>query len=154
MKKNSFTYTLTLTSSQLRAVCGAVELLMRLKINQPEEIPRGALNWGDGLSVDEWCRRRDKEEPLLRQAFKELFPTWEDVKKDEQWYRLYNLYQVTRYALHEAENPEGKGVDSYPPWNSGGVDEPMPKCTFIADSENPLARVKISKPTFKEDSRE
>lgn len=130
MKQNNFTYTLTLTSSQLRAVCNAVELLMRLKINQPEEIPRGALNWGNGLSVEEWCRRRDKAEPLLRQAFKELFPTWEDVKKDEQWYRLYNLYQVTRYALHETETPEGKGVDSYPPWNAGGVDEPMPKCEF------------------------
>ena len=154
MKDKKPTYTLTLTSAQCRSVCNAVELLMRLKINQPEEIPRGALQWGDGLSVEEWCRRRDKAEPLLRQAFKELFPTLDDVKKDEQWYRLYNLYQVTRYALHEAENPEGKGVDSYPPWNSGGVDEPMPKCTFIADSENPLARVKISKPTFKEDSRE
>ncbi len=129
-KKNNHTYTLTLTSAQCRSVCNAVELLMRLKINQPEEIPRSALNWGDGLSVDEWCRRRDKAEPLLRQAFNELFPTWQDVKKDEQWYRLYNLYQVTRYALHEAENPEGKGVDSYKPWNAGGVDEPMPKCTF------------------------
>lgn len=134
--KTSFTYTLTLTSSQLRAVCGAVELLMRLKINQPEEIPRGALNWGDGLSVDEWCKRRDKAEPLLRQAFNELFPTWKDVKKDEQWYRLYNLYQATRYAIHEAENPESKGtVDSYPPLNAGGVDEPMPKCEFRKEKE-------------------
>lgn len=53
MPNNNFTYTLTLTSSQMRSVCNAVELLMRLKINQPEEIPRGALNWGDGLSVDE-----------------------------------------------------------------------------------------------------
>lgn len=129
-EKNGFTYTLTLTSAQCRAVCNAVELLMRLKINQPEEIPRGALNWGNGLSVEEWCRRRDRAEPLLRQAFKELFPTLDDVKKDEQWYRLYNLCQVTRYALHEAEAPEGKGVDSYPPWKAGGVDEPMPKCTF------------------------
>ena len=138
MKKDkpSFTYTLTLTSSQIRAVCGAVELLMRLKINQPDEISRGALNWGDGLSVDEWCRRRDRAEPLLRQAFQELFPTWEDVKKDEQWYRLYNLYQVTRYGLHEAENPSGTGVDSYPPWNAGGVDEPMPKCTFEKEVSN------------------
>lgn len=128
--KLQFAYTLTLTSSQIRAVCGAVELLMRLKINQPEEIPRGALNWGNGLPVDEWCRRRDRAEPLLRQAFKELFPTYKDVKKDDEWYRLYNLYQATRYAIHEAENPEGKGVDSYPPVNIGGLDEPMPKCTF------------------------
>lgn len=135
MPNNNFTYTLTLTSSQCRAVCNAVELLMRLKINQPEEIPRGALNWGNGLSVEEWCRRRDRAEPLLRQAFKELFPALNDVKKDEQWYRLYNLYQVTRYALHEAETPEGKGVDSYPPWNAGGVDEPMPKCEFRKENQ-------------------
>lgn len=130
MTNNNFTYTLTLTSSQCRAVCNAVEFLMRLKINQPEEIPRAVLSWGEGLSVEEWCRRRNRAEPLLRRAFKELFPTYDDVKKDDEWYRLYNLYQVTRYALHEAENPEGKGVDSYPPVNIGGLDEPMPKCTF------------------------
>lgn len=129
-QQNNFTYSLTLTSSQCRAVCNAVEFLMCLKINQPEEIPRGALNWGEGLSVDEWCRRRDKAEPHLRLAFKELFPTYEDVKKDDEWYRLYNLYQATRYAIHEAECPEGKGVDAYPPVNIGGLDEPMPKCTF------------------------
>lgn len=96
----------------------------------------GVLQWGDGLSVEEWCRRRDRAEPLLRQAFKELFPTYKDVKKDDEWYRLYNLYQATRYALHEAENPESKGtVDSYPPLNAGGVDEPMPKCEFRKEKE-------------------
>ncbi len=137
IQQNNFTYTLTLTSSQCRAVSNAVEFLMRLKINQPEEIPRAVLSWGDGLSVDEWCRRRDRAEPLLRQAFKELFPTYEDVKKDDEWYRLYNLYQVTRYALHEAENPETKDtVDAYPPVNIGGLDEPMPKCTFEKEVTN------------------
>lgn len=154
MKDKQFTYTLTMSSAQCHAVCESVEFLMRLRMAQSDEIPRHVLEWGDGLSVDEWCRRRDEAEPLLRQAFKELFPTYKDVKKDEQWYRLYNLYQVTRYALHEAENPSGTGVDSYPPWNAGGVDEPMPKCRFSAAIENPLTRVKISKPTFKEDSRE
>ena len=68
MKDKKPTYTLTLTSAQCRAVCSAVELLMRLKINQPEEIPRGALQWGDGLSVEEWCKRRDKAEPRAGQS--------------------------------------------------------------------------------------
>lgn len=129
MSKVNPTYTLTMSGTQARAVCNAVELLMRLKINQPEEIPRSALNWGNGLSVDEWCRRRDKAEPLLRQAFNEMFPTWQDVKKDEEWHRLYDLFQVIRYAIHEAENPSGTGVDSYPPMCTAG--EKMAKCEVL-----------------------
>lgn len=129
MSKVNPAYTLTMSSTQARSVCNAVELLMRLKINQPEEIPRAVLNWGNGLSVDEFCRRRDKAEPILRQAFGELFPTWHDVKKDEEWHRLYDLYQVIRYAIHEAENPEGKGVDSYPPMCTAG--EKMAKCEVL-----------------------
>ena len=129
MNANKPGYTLTMSNEQTKAVLKSVELLMRLKINQPEEIPRSVLNWGDGLSVDEWCRRRDKAEPLLRQAFSELFPTWQDVKKDKEWHRLYDLCQVIRYAIHEAENPEGTGVDSYPPMCTAG--EKMAKCEVL-----------------------
>lgn len=128
MKANKPGYTLTMSNEQTKAVLKSVELLMRLKINQPGEIPRAALNWGNGLSVDEWCRRRDKAEPLLRQAFNELFPTWQDVKQDEEWHRLYDLLQVIRYAIHEAENPSGTGVDSYPPRCT--TYEKMAKCEW------------------------
>lgn len=128
MSEKNITYTLTMSADQCHAVNGAVELLMRLKISQPEEIPRAVLPWGDGLSVDEWCRRRDKAEPLLKQAFAWLFPCWQDIKKDKEWYRLYDLYQVIRKAIHDAEHPQGTGVDSYGPMCTAG--EKMAKCEF------------------------
>ena len=114
MSEKKITYMLTMSSDQCHAVKDAVELLMRLKINQPEEIPRAVLPFGEGLTVDEYCKRRDKAEPYLRLAFKELFPTLEDVKMGQEWNRLYDLYQVFSKAIHDAEHPETTGVDSYP----------------------------------------
>ena len=124
------TYTLTMTGEQAKTVNKAVELLMRLKINQPHEIPRAVMEYGmyNDLGVDEFCKRRDAAEPHLDAAFREIFTKWEEVKKDHEWHVLYNVYQAIRYQIHEAEHPQSTGVDSYPPINSGGVG--IPKCTY------------------------
>ena len=111
MSEKKLTYTLTMSAEQCHAVCEAVEFLMRLRMAQSDEIPRHVLEWGEGLSCDEWCRRRDEAEPILHEAFRILFPSWTEAKRDN---RLYDLYQVTRKAIHDAEHPEGTGVDSYP----------------------------------------
>lgn len=124
-KENGFTYTLTMSSAQCHAVCESVEFLMRLRMAQTDEIPRHVLEWGEGLGVDEWCRRRDEAEPLLNAAFRILFPSWTEAKRDN---RLYDLYQVTRKAIHDAEHPETTGVDSYPLMETAG--EPMAKCEW------------------------
>ena len=128
MSDKNITYTLIMSAEQCNAVSGAVELLMRLKINQPEEIPRAVLAWGEGLSVDEWCKRRDRAAPCLRLAFKEMFPPCHVLKKDQEWHRLYDLYQVIRRAIHDAEHPQTTGVDSYDPMCTAG--EKMAKCEF------------------------
>ena len=129
-------YRLEMTSEQAREVNKAVELLMRLKLNQPEEIPRAVLSWGEGLTCDEWCERRDGAEPPLREAFRQLFPTVADVRKDDEWHRLYNLHQVIRKAIHDAEHPETTGVDSYPPINSGG-EKRMPRMEWKPEKKAP-----------------
>lgn len=122
-------YTLKMNSIQARETLNAVELLMRLKINQPEEISRAVLDgMFERIGCDEFCRRRDRANEHLRAAFQEIFPTWDEVKKDEQWYRLYNLYQSIRYAIHQAEHPNSTGVDSYPPIQF--TDEPIPECEW------------------------
>lgn len=125
VKDKQFTYTLTLSSAQCHAVCEAIEFLMRLRMAQSDEIPRHVLKWGEGLSCDEWCRRRDEAEPLLNAAFRILFPPWTEAKRDN---RLYDLYQVTRKAIHDAEHPETTGVDSYPLLQT--AEEPMAKCEW------------------------
>lgn len=122
-------YTLHLNSEQAVTLLKAVEVLMRMKIDQCEEISRAVLDgMYERLGCYEYCRRRDAANAHLTSAFAEIFPTWNDVKKDAEWYRLYNLYQSVRYARHEAEYPNGTGVDSYPPMQM--TDEPIPKCEW------------------------
>ena len=122
-------YTLKLNSTQAAYVLKAVDLLMRLKINQPEEISRDVLDgMYERLGSNEYCNRRDKANSYLRLAFLEIFPTWDEVKKDDEWHSLYNIYQALRYQRHLAEYPNSKGVDSYPPMHFGG--EEIPECTW------------------------
>jgi hypothetical protein len=129
-KENDFTYILTMSSSQCHAVCESVEFLMRLRMAQTDEIPRHVLEWGKGLSVDEWCRRRDEAEPLLNAAFRILFPSWTETRRDD---RLYDLYQVMRKAIRDTEYPETTGVDSYPLMQT--AEEPMAKCEWGKNDE-------------------
>ena len=124
--KRTVEYTLTMTNDQARETLKAVELLMRLKIGQYEEIPFALLDLGD----NEFCDRRDTAKPFLQAAFGAMSPNrlgsgW---KKDNEWYRLYNLYQSLRFAIHNAEHPDSTGVDSYPPTQF--TEEPLPQCEW------------------------
>ena len=134
---NGVEYILTMNSDQAHTALKAIELLMRLKINQPEEIARAIMpdDYFDEKTgkvnkerFNEYIHRRDVAEQCLKAAFLQIFPTWEDVRKDEEWYRLYNLYQAIRYQIHLAEHPGSKGVDSRPPMRL--TDEPIPDCRF------------------------
>ena len=134
---NGVEYVLTMNSNQAHTALKAIELLMRLKINQPEEIAKAVMpdDYFDEKTgkvnkerFDEHIQRRDAADGYVKMAFLQIFPTWEDVRKDEEWYRLYNLYQAIRYQIHLAENPDSKGVDSHPPMRL--TDEPMPDCRF------------------------
>ena len=131
MSKN-LEYTLILNSDQAHEALKAVELLMRLKINQPDQLSRDLLEpMYERIGCDEFCKRRDAANKHLRLAFLEIFPALDDWKKDTEWYRLYNLYQALRYAIHEAEYPNSVGVDSYPPMQF--TEEPIPKCGWTSD---------------------
>lgn len=114
-------YSLTMNPEQARTALKAVELLMRLKLNQYEELPFALID----LSRKDFCDRRDLAKFHLKPAFEQLNGWRHDAEwKDDEWYRLYNLYQVLRYMIHEAEHPESVGVDSYPPTRR--TDEPLP----------------------------
>ena len=118
-------YTLKMNSDQARACLNAVELLMRLKLNQAFTFNDSICGW----NVDDWNDWHEATrhvETALGLLFKCREPeTW----KDPEWYRLYNLYQVIRYQVHMAENPTGTGVDSYPPIQF--TDEPLPECAHV-----------------------
>lgn len=128
-------YTLTMNSAQAHETLKAVELLMRLKINQSKEISRAVMPedyWQDDKldkeMFNDYLTRRDAANRHMEMAFNYIFPSWEDAKKDEEWYRLYNIYQALRYQIHLAEHPDSTGVDSYPPTQF--TEEPIPKCTW------------------------
>lgn len=114
-------YRLTLNSQQAHELLHAVELFMRLKLGQYEELPFSLID----LDRDDFCDRRDEARAYLKPAFEALLG-WKKIGgyKDDQWYRLYNMYQVVRYAIHNAEHPESTGVDSYPPLQF--TSEPLP----------------------------
>ena len=123
-------YTITMNSDQAHELCRAVELLMRLKLGQYNELPYMLLD----LGAKDYCERRDDARPHLEKAFDALFRgkgpgDW----KDEQWHRLYDLFQVLRYMIHEAEHPDSIGVDSYPPRSSNG--EPLPEWSWCKTVE-------------------
>ena len=125
-----FEYQLFMNSEQAREALKAVEFLMRLKLKQYDVIPYNLLEMGS----KDYCWKRDMAAPYFKQAFEIYF---KEVKpeeyKDDEWYRLYNLYQVLRKAIHDAESPESTGVDSYEPIQF--TDEPMPKCSFVRAKE-------------------
>lgn len=126
-EKQDVEYTITFHSAQAKTAMKAVELLLRLKLKQFREIPFSIVNIGD----PGFCRKRDEAEPLLEKAFDIMLPFG---KKDEEWFRLYNIYQALRYAMHEAEYPESQGVDSWPPMQL--TDEPIPECKWRKTDES------------------
>ena len=114
-------YTLTLNSEQAREIVKAVELLMRLKLNQAFSFCDSVASWED-FNTGKWQEARRYVELALSLLFENKEPhTW----KDNEWYRLYNIYQVLRKAIHDAEHPDTTGVDSYDPLQI--TDEPLPK---------------------------
>ena len=116
-----YEYTLTLNSEQARETLKAVELLMRLKLNQAFTFSDSVVGW----DTKDWKgihTATKKVEEALSILFKDREP---EKWKDDEWYRLYNLYQVIRKAIHDAEHPETPGVDSYDPIKF--TDEPLPK---------------------------
>lgn len=122
---NGVEYVLTMNSDQAHTALKAIELLMRMKLGQYREIAFALLD----VTKEDFCHRRDLSETKLKQAFDILYDGKKDGEwKDAEWYRLYNLYQEIRYQIHLAENPDNKGVDSYPPMQM--TDEPMPDCRF------------------------
>ena len=121
-------YNLTLNSSQAHEILKAVELLMRLKINQSFTFTDTVATW------DVQCHNNLREaRRYVELALGILFEgkdssTW----KDAEWYRLYNLYQVIRKAIHDAEHPDSPGVDSQEPIQF--TSEPLPKIRWEKDN--------------------
>ena len=125
-------YRLTLNKTQAHTALKAIELMLRLKLNQPEEIPFALI-----LNEEDFCERRDNAKPLLEAAFNIMYKGRDNTDaswKDAEWYRLYNMYQVLRKAIHDAEHPDSKGVDSYPP--IAFTEEPLPGIETLYEGED------------------
>lgn len=113
-------YVLTMNSNQTKETLKAIELLMRLKIKQFDILPYNLLDIG----AKDYCDKRDAAEPLLRDLGEIFFPGWH-YSKDEEWNRLYDLYQVLRHAIHDAEYPTCKSQYADEPAQYSR--EPLPK---------------------------
>ena len=125
-----YEYVLTLNSDQCKETFKAVELLMRLKLGQYQELVYSLCDIRNPSFAD----NIDSADRVLKSAFEIIYKDKKPGEyKDEEWYRLYNLYQVLRKAIHDAEHPETKGIDSYEPMQL--TDEPLPKIRWSKHEE-------------------
>lgn len=118
-------YRLTLSTAQARAADKAIELLLRLKIGQFDVLPQNLMVPGS----EGYCEHRDAAKPYL-DGLERVFATYNH--KDDEWHRLYDLHQVIRKAIHDAEYPETTGVDSYPAVCTAG--EKMARMEVVTDA--------------------
>lgn len=130
-----YEYSLTLTTEQAREIQNSLEVVMRWMLKQPEimrEYLPDRLCWDHGENFDISLAKREAATELLKAANDLMVPydyrrQDEPPLKDEQWHRIYGIYQVIRHAIWEAEN-DGKGswsVAADHPMQTGG--EPLPK---------------------------
>ena len=127
-------YTLTLNSDQAYEVLKTLELLMRWKLKQPDLVTYLLLDMSE--DVNTYCRKRDTISPKLKEAMDIMVPPSEEFipgkLKDDEWYRIYNIFQVLRKAIHDAEHPNSTGVDAYPPMKF--TSEPLPSCIWKTET--------------------
>lgn len=129
---DKYEYTLTLTTAQAREVQNALEAIMRWMLKQPEimrEYLPDRLDWKSDFDVS--LAKRNAATELLKAANDLMCPydyyrDKDKPLKDDQWHRLYNIFQVIRHAIWEAESDKKYCVvDGNRPFPSG--DEPLPK---------------------------
>lgn len=114
-------YELTMNADQAHETLKAVELLMRLKLGQYQEIIYSLCD----IRNPDFSIKISKADDILKDAFSIIYEGKKPGEyKDTEWYRLYNIYQVLRKAIHDAEHPETTGIDSYEPMQM--TEEPLP----------------------------
>ena len=118
-------YKLKLTSVQISEIHKAVELLMRLKLGQYQELVYDLCDIHDAQKA----AKISEIDTILKQAFSLMN---EDKKprdyKDDEWFVLYDLYQVLRKSIHDAEHPGRPGLDDSEPMHFSK--EPLPECEW------------------------
>lgn len=128
MDSSKVKYRLTMTPEEARVVNYALELYMRLKLGQYEELPWALLDLQDPA----FCDKRDASKWHLKEAFNVLFRDKHPGEyKDDLWYRIYNIHQVVRHAICKAEFPESHGVWSYEPMDFGN--QGLPEIEIIKE---------------------
>jgi len=131
------TITLTMTRAHAQTVMDACELLMRMKLGQtsfPTELMLGwPLYHEKGISVEEYCMRRDIANDILR-AYLRATGNKEGREKDLTEHIVYEVWGTIRYTLYMADHPDGGdgwSVASRPPLAESGLK--MPKCEVKRD---------------------
>lgn len=105
-----YEYTITLSTAQAKEIQDALEAIMRWKLKQPEimrEYLPDKLNWSPAGDFNNNIRLINTATELLRLANNIMIPyvsNSDPSLKDEQWNRIYNIFQVIRHAIWEAES--------------------------------------------------
>lgn len=120
-----FEYELMLNQEQCHEVLKAVELLMRLKLGQYQEIIYTLCE----ITNPEVTDQISEADTILKHAFTVMNKGKSSRDfKDEEWRILYDLYQVLRKGIHDAENPDGNSLDASEPIQFGN--KPLAKINW------------------------
>ena len=100
---------LTLTEEQAKVVSAACEFYARIKMGQFDEIIINTLDIG--ISIDDYCARRDRAHDLLFEARKELLPELHGyghsygIGKFKDADQAFDVYQVLRQQFGDEREP-------------------------------------------------
>ena len=132
-------YLLTMTEEQARCVVAALDLSMRIRLGQWNEIVWSCMELEPDADVDEWCKRRNEAEKILLDARKIVMPELTGaghsygVYQMHETERAFNLLKAVRSCLAYHENPEGGITVNFDRPRAVNVEEEMPKCEVVEE---------------------
>lgn len=139
-ERNSVKYVLTMTEEQARCVVAALDLSMRIRIGQWNEIVEQCLEC-DYDNIDDYLRKKEDAVRILEKAREIVMPelqgrmmacSW-GVYKFEQTERAFNILKAVRSAIAWHYNPEGGITVNFDKPRAVNVEEEMPKCEAVEE---------------------
>jgi len=141
-ERDSVRYVLTMTEKQARCVVAALDLAIRIRLGQWNEIVEQCLDC-DYDDIDEYLKRKEDAVHILEQAREIVMPELEGkimacsygVYKFDYTERAFNVLKAVRACLAWNENPEGGITVNFDKPFAVHVAEEMPKCEAIEDAK-------------------
>ena len=135
-------YRLEMNEEQARTVIAALDLAIRIRLGQWNEIVEQCLEC-DYDDIDEYLKRKEDAVYILEQAREIVMPELKGkmmacsygVYKFDYTERAFNVLKAVRSCIAWHENPQGGYEVIYDRPRAINVNEGMPKCEVVEDGK-------------------